>query len=241
MCRYCYLTRQNQRSFQPATLAAFAKQADYVLNHYDQTYEAGGFRARRLLYDFMSRGEPLLNPTVVNQFGPLHDMLMRRAEKSHLQARINISTILPKAMIGRPLWQLMPQAHLYYSLYTMNETKKREWMPQAAETRTALAVLHEFEQKTNHPIVFHWPVIRGFNDDLYETEQLARTLKEMQFQGRFHLIRFNPPPGSAMTEADVAVRTRVFQLLSAALPGPSKQIERVGEDVFASCGQFIPK
>ena len=86
----------------PAALDDLLTQADAVFGYYDQQIRTGSQpRAQRVNINWMARGEPLLNDTlVVNGGKELLDALAFRARSRRLLHQFNVSTIFPK---DRPL------------------------------------------------------------------------------------------------------------------------------------------
>src|SRR5580692_271545 len=59
-CRMCHLTATGQTALRDVTLVEYLDQAGVVLDHYIRVAPAA-----LVHYNFMARGEPLLNPVVV--------------------------------------------------------------------------------------------------------------------------------------------------------------------------------
>ena len=85
-CRFCHLTATKQVGMSPAALDDLLTQADAVFGYYDQQIRTGSQpRAQRVNINWMARGEPLLNDTlVVNGGKELLDALAFRARSRRL-------------------------------------------------------------------------------------------------------------------------------------------------------------
>ena len=65
-CRFCHLTATKQAGMLPAALDDLLTQADAVFGYYDQQIRTGSQPpAQRVNINWMARGEPLLNDTLV--------------------------------------------------------------------------------------------------------------------------------------------------------------------------------
>src|SRR5688572_17519921 len=114
-CRMCHLTATGQTRLRDTTLDEIVEQADRVLDHY-RTQPL----ARSVHFNFMARGEPLLNQTLLHDSSALFDALWQRADALDLRARFLVSTILPIEHGDRSLEEVFRRYHpeIYYSLYS---------------------------------------------------------------------------------------------------------------------------
>jgi adenine C2-methylase RlmN of 23S rRNA A2503 and tRNA A37 len=153
---------------------------------------------------------------------------------------------------------------LYYSLYSLADDYRRRWMPSAMNPFTALDWIKQWadhdriiaaknngiDVSTLPTLTFHWPLIKGVNDDTKTIDDIAIALRDRQFSNaRFHLIAYNPPPASTTnpslpspgTEANDEQYRYAFDTIAKCFVDPtkSKRIQRIGFDVHASCGTFF--
>jgi len=242
-CTMCHLTHKQERSFKPVTAAVYKEQVNLGLEHYRKQLETKTMAPAKWLYiNFMARGECLLNPTLVNDTHSLVDHWRKQCEDHNLQLRLNLSTILPREYPKHKLMGLADlnlPVHMYYSMYSLHPTFRSKWLPNAMEPERALDMLKEWETTSNRPVTFHWPLIKGENDTPERVEAIVDAIKKRNFEGRYHLVRYNPP-SSASEESDPATRARVFHALAHAFPDPTKSkcIPRIAKEVFGSCGTF---
>ena len=66
-CRMCHLTQTKQTMMTPATLDDYVQQAKQVLNNVSFAYHRA-VGLTKIKFSFMARGEPLLNPTIINNW-----------------------------------------------------------------------------------------------------------------------------------------------------------------------------
>jgi adenine C2-methylase RlmN of 23S rRNA A2503 and tRNA A37 len=147
---------------------------------------------------------------------------------------------MPKTIQKRELidiFQGVP-AYLYYSLYSIEQSFRDHWLPNAMPYLLALEKLKKFQEITSLPITFHWAIISGHNDDLAMNTRMAALLKSYNFNGRFSLVQYNPHPNSQSSESSESRQKEILKIYESVFP-KSKQIPRVGFDVKASCGMFV--
>jgi adenine C2-methylase RlmN of 23S rRNA A2503 and tRNA A37 len=235
-CRMCHLTATGQTAHRDVTLDEFVAQSEVVLDHYRRVEPA-----RVAHFNFMARGEPLLNPVVVNQSGELLDRLWRLAARHGLRARFLISTIMPKGL-ERSLVDIFDRYHpeLYYSLYSTDEALRRRWLPNAQPVDTALDQLAAWQRATSKIIKIHFAFIRGFNDSEASVHAICDALAARALAAHVNIVRYNPPSPDHSDEPDEAVIERDAQIFRTRLPEARVQVvPRVGFDVQASCGMFV--
>lgn len=240
-CRMCYLTQQKQTAFNHTTLNEFSEQFNKILDYYDANSEV---RASRVNVNFMARGEPLANANIINKFNNLYDIFDKRSVGSSLQLRMNISTIMPHTIKHLELNDILHgKADIYYSMYSVNDNFRSKWLPNALPYEEALIKLKNYQIKSNRPITFHWTFIKGENDNKEDVIRLTNILKNFDFFGKFNLVRYNPPVN--ILEREEPTDEELNNLLSILKNSirdnaKSKIVSRVGKDVYASCGMFIP-
>ena len=237
-CRMCHLTATGQTAHRDVTLDEYAAQADIVLDHYRVVEPA-----RLAHFNFMARGEPLLNPVVVNQSGELLDRLRRLADARGLRARFLISTIMPKALT-RSLVDIFDRYHpeLYYSLYSTDDGFRRRWLPNAQPVDAALDQLAAWQRATSKIIKIHFAFIRGLNDSETNVHAICDALAARALVAHVNIVRYNPPSPDHGAAPDAAVIERNAQLFRTRMPQARVQVvPRVGFDVHASCGMFVDR
>lgn len=240
-CRFCHLTQSGQTNFNPSSHADLVAQANTVLAHYRRQVETGLMPpAKRVHFNWMARGEPLLSPVIQQEWALVTESLHNLANQAGLvDIRFNISTILPRDLSG-PLQFAGPvQPTLYYSLYSLDSGFRRRWLPKALPAEDGLKLLAEWQSRTGGEVVLHWGVIEGENDQIESVIAISQVVARLGLRARFNLVRYNPYSAHQGSEAPEPVLREYFAVLAPAmkLPG-SRIVPRVGFDVQASCGMF---
>lgn len=239
-CRFCHLTQTGQTAMVPAHYADYVSQARQVLQHYDSL----GAPAETVNYNFMARGEPFENPLILTNWRRLRGALEMMSNTRGLEARYNLSTIMPATLGARPLRDILgPEPHgtsVYYSLYSMRPEFRKRWLPKAMDPYAALSRLAEWQRDTGGEVVLHGAFIAGQNDDRETVAEILDVVDSLQLRTRFNLVRYNPYSPAQGVESPEAVIQARFQQIADALGDPrSRIVPRVGFDVKASCGMFV--
>lgn len=238
-CRFCHLTATGQTMMTPVDLAGFEAQAARVLEYYDQALTAGEPAAERVNFNFMARGEALLNPTVLKDWPLLQARLCAIAAARGLKAIFNLSTILPLESAEADLTAIGGSGvAIYYSLYSLDPSFRRRWLPRAQDPIAGLARLAAWQQATGCDVAMHWALIDGENDGLEKARAIGAAVRAAGLRTKFNLVRYNPySPSQGRESARVE---EYFEVLAAELSSPeSRIVPRVGFDVKASCGMFV--
>jgi len=236
-CRFCHLTQTKQTMMDPASVDDYYLQALQVFRHYRELDDAN-----RVNFNFMARGEPLANPSILNNWGKVRAPLQSLADQHALVSKYNISTIMPEEMADRKLYDVFGDtgAQIYYSLYSLDEKFRKRWLPKAMEPHAALWKLVDWQQKTGELVTLHWTFIEGENDDLKTLEDIIRAILVRCLDVKFNLVRYNPYSAAQGKESSGEILQRNFDYLAKAFGNEkSRIVPRVGFDVKASCGMFV--
>lgn len=236
-CRMCHLTATGQTKLRDTTHDELVEQADQVLAHY-RTQPA----ARQVHYNFMARGEPMLNHTVLNDSATLFDSLWARADALSLRARFLISTILPLEHGDRPLEDIFTRYHpeIYYSLYSMAPAFRKRWLPKAQPPEVALDRLAAWQRATYKLVKIHYAFIAGENDSEADVHGVCDAIEARGIYAHINIVRYNPPSPEHGSEPPDEVLERNAAIYRQRLPKARvRVIPRVGFDVKASCGMFV--
>jgi len=252
-CKFCWLTQNNQTDFKHVTIDEYNNQLCRVLSPHSQNSEN---KNTRINLNFMARGEPLSNKYLVNDYKKLYNKLNDTIINMNFsELKMNVSTIMPHTINNMNLIDIFrndPVA-LYYSIYTHNDAKKQKIMPNAMNTLSALDKIKEFsENKDANPanqVVFHGAFIENFNDNLEEIKDMANIIKSYGFKkSKFNIVRYNPHKNNDLLNNEVNTEKldQIFEILNNSVTNKvkynkSRIINRVGYDVYASCGMFVDK
>lgn len=237
-CRFCHLTQTGQTGFMPASLWDLGGQLMRVLQHMDEE----GVRPPRLHVNFMARGEPLANPHLCENFAQFGSLATREAERRGMTVRVNLSSVFPAdqdvdlaAAFGA--WPVTP----YWSLWSVDANFRKRWVPRAEAPERTLGRLLRFQAATGREVVLHWGLIAGENDREEDLDGLVRLLDGSGLRARLNLVRYNSFSGRTGEEAVPDRLDRFLEVLGPVLGLPgSRIVPRVGPDVKASCGMFVP-
>jgi 23S rRNA (adenine2503-C2)-methyltransferase len=235
-CRMCHLTTTRQTALRDVTIEEYVEQAEIVLAHYRRVEPA-----TIVHFNFMARGEPLLNPSLVEHSSELFDRLWRLANSHGLRARFLVSTIFPKGF-QRPLADVFDryEPELYYSLYSTDDAFRRRWLPNAQPVDAALDQLAAWQRITSKIVKIHFAFIRGLNDSEADVHAICDALATRGLHANINIVRYNPPSPQHGEEPAEAVIERNADIFRARFPHARVQVvPRVGVDVSASCGMFV--
>lgn len=226
-CRMCWLTATGQTKPTNLTPNSIIEQAQECLKLNTRNVHA----VRRIHFNFMARGEFLANPllTKADEAERLVRCLQMLTERP---SRVLISTIMPKKYLGE-LTDLFKNVHpeIYYSLYTTGHEAHSEMFPSAVSPFVALAKLKRWQDHSAKIPKIHLALIKGFNDDFSDWQRIADAVHESGLRCDFNLVRYNPPNQDTQEASEQSYR------MAARFFG-AQVVNRVGTDVYASCGMF---
>jgi 23S rRNA (adenine2503-C2)-methyltransferase len=243
-CRFCHLTQTGQTDFVEATLGDFFVQAKLVLDHYVAQVSSGAEPpARRINFNWMARGEPLDNSVVTGQWDNLVKGLSTMCAPLGIDdLSFNISSIIPASYNLEFKFSGDVQPHIYYSLYSLKDGFRRRWLPKAHAPVEVVAQLAKWQEKTHGKVTLHWAMIAGENDDEETMAQIANLISQSRLDAKFNLVRYNPYSDGQGVEPDESIlQNRFKQIIPVMKAEGSRIVPRVGFDVQASCGMFVPK
>lgn len=231
-CRMCYLTQTNQTMMADASMSDYLNQALNVLSELDfKDLKSKGLT--RVKFSFMSRGEPLLNKTIQNNWEGLRKNL-KSLVPSYLNVEFNISTILPKSFDKR-LSDIFTtdDVVIYYSIYSLQNTFRKKWLGKAKDVYEALEEFSQFSKRSKARLKFHSAFIAGENDYLTDIVAMHDHLQSRFGSFAFNIVRYNPI--SYRLGKESANLDSIKMILNADIKS------KVGSDVSASCGMFYNK
>jgi adenine C2-methylase RlmN of 23S rRNA A2503 and tRNA A37 len=246
-CRFCHLTQTKQTDMTPATISDYAEQVDRILEYWDKNHGHTVGALRKVHINFMARGEPLLNPTVIHQYDILTHVLRDRVQKKvgKLEVVFNISTIFPAEVVLRDtnfdINNVRNNTMIYYSLYSMDPQFRKRWLPKAKDPVKALEELRDYRYKV------HFALIEGENDSEQDAKWVAKAVYDAHRLSHyehtrpgFNLVRYNPYSELQGKEPPAAQLESYLQVLANSQSFRDiRVVSRVGRDVYASCGTFV--
>lgn len=242
-CRFCHLTATKQTMMTPADQHLYLEQIRQSLSTYQQRVANGMLPVEKLHINFMARGEPLDNPTVLhhsqNLFAEMEQVVHQI--QPQLDTHFLLSSILPNTL-NKPLEEIFthPQAHLYYSLYSVNPKFRKRWVPKALPADVGLDLCQEYQKNTGKRIVLHWAFIEGENDSQDDVDAMLDAVQSRGLKAKFNLVRYNPHDFRHGSETSEENLQALFGKIQRRLGDPeSRIVPRVGFDVKASCGMFV--
>jgi 23S rRNA (adenine2503-C2)-methyltransferase len=239
-CRTCHLTATGQARLRDVLYEEFLEQAQTVLDHYRREAPP----ARAVHFNFMARGEPLANPVLLARADELLGELARRAVALGLRPRYLVSTIFPRELGDRLLEDVFLCHHpeMYYSIYSVSEPFRHRWLPKALPVAEALDRLVSWQRSTYKICKIHYAFIAGENDSEADVHAICDALESRRLMVHVNIVRYNPhDPRRHGVEPPEEVIQRNARIYQSRLPyARVRVIPRVGYDVQASCGMFLP-
>lgn len=234
-CNFCHLTASGQTAFTDSSLQDYMTQAKQVFEHYQTQIPA-----KYMHYNFMARGEALANQTLITNGDEILLELGRLALENKVKPKFNMSTIMPKSL-KQSLVDVFPltQPTIYYSLYSVDPTFRKKWLPASMNPMDALDQLKEYQSLTKKIIKIHFAFIAGENDSLESLQAMVNELNKRKLICEFNLVRYNPFSPEQGSESDDTTLQRNLDFLAQNFKGKVQMIPRVGFDVKASCGMFV--
>lgn len=242
-CRMCHLTQTKQVEAHNLTITEILMQAQTVLNWYQEMVGRGEIEAATIVdFSFMARGDFFNNPGLIAQADDLLCSLEEAARELHLYTCIKISTIMPRVIDGANLAGDIfrrTSPDLYYSLYSVDSEFRKRWLPRALAPDRALAMLSGWQDQSRKLIILHSAFIAGENDSRDGINAMAKAVWLHGLRTDYNVVRYNP--FSSQHGAETPHLGYCVAWLKAAFPQSRvKVIDRVGRDIFASCGMFNP-
>lgn len=233
-CRFCHLTATGQTDETPVDVDGFCDQLQTVLEYWEKRKTG---QETTLNINWMARGEPLNNPTIVCQWQTLYTRLEQIVAPYGLKIKANISTIMPK-VFQRSLTDAFAgdkKPNIYYSLYSLNDEFRRRWLPKARSPLSVINDLKAFAEDGGN-IVVHQAFIKNQNDEISDIFKLSHFIHENLPMAKINMVRYNPFSEKHGEESESLEEIQVI------FEGDFHKVQlvpRVGEDVAASCGMFL--
>lgn len=256
-CRMCWLTQTGQTDETPATLEDFVKQAQLSLGEAEKYVYENNRTVASVHYNFMARGEPMLNPLIRNNFDPLGDELILAAS-AFLEAigahgetpiKFKISTIMAGIYERDEYGTIVDglskldfgkyHPEIYYSIYSMDPVFRKRWLPKAEAPNEALRLLAAYH-RSGGAVRCHSAFIYAHNDEINDIRGVVQAINFYALPKIFNIVRYNSPDETKSQEAPEEHLEAIVKFLKEK-DFEVQMVSRVGTDVYASCGQFVSK
>lgn len=234
-CRFCHLTQTGQTEEVDVTLEGYLEQASQVLNSvvFDN-------KIKKVHFNFMARGEPLNNKWFVKNSSLLFTELTKLVP-DNIDCKFLVSSIIPKGLED-DLAEIFAdkRSKLYYSMYSVDKTFRKRWLPKARDVEYALQSIWCMEKMTHVTPVIHYAFIKGENDSVEAVYSVCRMLKKYSVSPDFNIVRYNPHSEKCGEETDYDTIVQLAEIFKECFPTAKvKIVGKVGFDVKASCGMFV--
>lgn len=242
-CRFCHLTQTGQTQFTDSSLKDYIEQAIHPIMHYKKLIENGQAPAKKVNFNFMARGEPFANHTVLNNAHHLIEKLKETVTSFKIETKFNFSTIGPLELKNKEFTEIfkdnIKDVVIYYSLYSVEDSFRKRWIPKSLPVDEMMEKLKNWEN-AGGKVAFHWAFIEGENDSKEDIEKIMEKISQFELSPKFNLVRYNPYSQNQGKESKEEILEENFKLFSEFLKNPqSRIVPRVGFDVKASCGMFM--
>lgn len=229
-CRFCHLTASKQTMDEMATTEDILTQAREVLDYHSHQ----DIKPPLVHFNFMARGEPLVNPYILNNFDEIYNGLKSLSEEYGLAFKIKISTIIPESVTDLGFLN-KPHVDVYYSLYSLKDSFRKRWIPKGLNPEKTGKLLQKIDS-----LILHHTYIKGENDNLTDVYDILSWLERYNLNANLNIVRYNPFDDKRGCESDESViHNLVSEMSKSSYIKKHKIVQRVGFDVFASCGMFI--
>ena len=249
-CRFCHLTQLGlNNGVYSVSIPDFILQASTVLEYLKQNSDRISGNPGMISFNFMARGEPLLNSVIRNSAKMLFSSLAETALEHNYHYKFKISSILPKDGGYQtkhivPYYRMLDQmcnstemdVSLYYSLYSVNEAFRKRWIPNGIPPEMAGEILYG----NDVGLVLHHAFIAGENDSEKDVEDILKWMEKYSIITDINIVRYNPFSQKCGEETSEEKIIKLASLLERSIYVDKLQIvPKVGFDVKASCGMFV--
>ena len=250
-CRFCHLTQMGlNKEVASIGLSQFYLQTRTIFDYLSKHDIIKG-SPTRVSFNFMARGEPLLNTAIRTSSDRLFSNLTQIAQSYHYpDIDFKISSILPysqeyddtcrvvqyRKMLDRVVFESEYDVELYFSLYSTRNAFHKHWVPNGLFASVAGEVLSGVDYR----LVLHHALIDGENDSEEDAHRITNWMQTFNITARFNLVRYNPYSSRCGRESSLKTIQAYMQVMK---DNPRithlQMVSRVGQDIAASCGMFL--
>lgn len=241
-CKFCHLTGQGipADNLTAAEIVAFVNR---FRGAHNTLHEPGKpnvvFGSSTLLISYMGSGEPLMNiEGVLGSAQAIWNGYMNR----YRTVRFAVASIIPSARRMTEFTDSVLTSGMnfkfHWSLHSANQNHRRTLMPAALPLREAVKLVTEYHAKTNNAVEAHYTLLAGDND----TPEAAKTLYDLLRNTPLTLkvLRYSERNDTNLQRSE-KVDEFFDRLRNLGLDNELEYYAPPGNDIGASCGQFLSK
>lgn len=244
-CRMCHLTQTGQTQDIPVMIDDYVDQLDVMIEHL--TKERRLVNITDIHINFMARGDVFNNPHFIHEFPSLIAQINAIARFDGFIPHYKISTIFPQTSplntaeslttwMKEHIWDAPEDIEIYYSLYSLNPTFRKRWLPKALDPQIIGEVFHDRTTRLR----LHHALIPDANDSDLDAQAIVNYLEQYNIYVRLNLVHYNPYGEPTMTPFDPQGHSSYRKVLESSSHILSTQIVVPrGFSSKASCGQFV--
>ena len=242
-CRFCHLTATGQTTFDQVGFDEYIDQVEQVMEYYNLISTPP---LKKVHFNFMARGEPLANNTVINEGERLIAEMNNIASWNNLEGSVRLSTIMPNT-IDRSLEEMIGLTGVipYYSMYSTDEKFRKRWIPKSLPVEESIKLLKEWQLKSHKRVVIHQAFIEDENDSKTNMNNICDIIEKHELRVKMNIVRYNPYSEKYGKETDKNKIDKLYDIFTNRMEqanllcSGSRIVPRVGFDVKASCGMFV--
>lgn len=234
-CKFCHLTGQGL----PSDNLTAAEMVSFVNRFWDDQIKTPMSAESTLLISYMGSGEPLMNFTEVIASA---QAIKVKYEAAYRSVRFAVASIIPSARRMNDFTDEVLLSGLnfkfHWSLHSARQSVRKNLMPAALSLSEAVKLVTEYHNLTRNAVEAHYTLLAGDND----TEQDAKFLTQLLRGTPINLkvLRY-----SERTDTDLQRSEKVDEFFDRmrqlGFEGGLEYYAPPGNDIGASCGQFLPQ
>lgn len=231
-CKFCHLTGQGV----PAENLTAAEVVTFVNKFWIEQITTS---AKTLLISYMGSGEPLMNVSGVLESA---QALKTKYDAAYSNVRFGVASIIPSARRMREFTDSVLTSGLnfkfHWSLHSARPSIRKHLMPAALPLNEAVNLVGEYQASTGNAIEAHYTLLSGDNDTETDVKCLVQLLRGLPIN--LKVLRY-----SERNDVDLQRSEKVDQFFHRmrdnGFEGGLEYYAPPGNDIGASCGQFLSK
>lgn len=187
-----------------------------------------------LLISFMGCGEPLC---AIDEVIEVSNRIREQYSKHYEVVRFAVASLIPARLLFNKFEDQIIRNKLnckfHYSLHTPDPVVRKDLMPGAAPI--SIDLVSSYIKKTNNSAEVHYSLMNGINDKDEDASRIITMLKGKSIPVK--ILRLSEK--STTEDLQMSKKAREFQALLEAGGIKTEYYEPPGNDIGASCGQFL--